>query len=369
MNSKEKALNIKKVTVRAAGILLGLVLVLCMVIPAIGQGLPPKPPESFWGTVTLNGSPAPAGTIISARVGGMEVAATIVDSQGRYGERFPLLGPWSTTGSLLVSADYNGQTVQFYVGGALPAGSAIVEFGIFTELNLSATGVLQYILTLGSSGNGHVTTPGEGSFTCAAGGKVTMVAAADTGFHFGNWTGDVTTVGDVTASETYVIMNGNYNITANFAADTAPTPTPVVTPTPTPAVTPTPTPAVTPTPTPAVTPTPTPAVTPTPTPAVTPTPTRTPTPTATPTGPTPTATPVQTVSPILTPSPTIAPTTPTIAPTPTKTIAPTPTPTPAAGGGTNIGVIIGPIIAVIVIGAVAFWFWRGRKPKTPGPTT
>ena len=55
--------------------------------------------------------------------------------------------------------------------------------------------------------------------------------------------------------------------------------------------------------------------------------------------------------------------------TPTPTIAPTPTPTPAAGGGTNIGVIIGPIIAVIVIGAVAFWFWRGRKPKTPGPTT
>ena len=63
-------------------------------------------------------------------------------------------------------------------------------------------------------------------------------------------------------------------------------------------------------------------------------------------------------------TPTIAPT-----PTPTKTIAPTPTPTPAAGGGTNIGVIIGPIIAVIVIGAVAFWFWRGRKPKMPGPTT
>jgi len=367
MNSKEKALNIKKVTAGAAGILLGLVLVLCMVIPAIGQGLPPKPPESFWGTVTLNGSLAPAGTVISARVGGMEVAATIVDSQGRYGERFPLLGPWSTTGSLLVSADYNGQTVQFYIGGALPAGSAIVEFGIYTELNLSATGVLQYILTVGSSGNGQVTTPGEGSFPCAAGGNVTLVAAADTGSHFGNWTGNVTTVADVNATETYVIMNGNYNITANFAADTAPTPTPVVTPTP--AVTPTPTPAVTPTPTRTPTLTLTPTPTPTPTPAVTPTPTPAVTPTLTPTGPTPTATPVQTVSPILTPSPTIAPITPTIAPTPTKTIAPTPTPTPAAGGGTNIGVIIGPIIAVIVIGAVAFWFWRGRKPKTPGPTT
>jgi len=356
MNSKEKALNIKKVPLRAAGILLGLVLVLCLVIPATGQGLPPKPPESFWGTVTLNGSPAPAGTGISARVGGTEVAATIVDSQGRYGERLPLLGPWSTTGSLLVSADYDGQTVQFYVGGALPAGSATVAYGMFTELNLSATGVLQYILTLGSSGHGNVTTPGQGSFPCAAGGKVTLVATADPGFHFGNWTGDVTTVGDVNANETYVIMNGNYNITANFAADTAPTPTPtpVVTPTPTPVVTPTPTPVFTPTPTPVFTPTPiptpTPAVTPTPTPAVTSTPTLTPTPTRTPT---PTAIPMQTVPPVLTPSPTIAPT----------------TPTPEEGGGTNIGVIIGPIIAVIVIGAVAFWFWRGRKPPTPGPTT
>jgi hypothetical protein len=115
MNSKEKALNIKKGLAGAAGLLLALVLVLCMVMPAIGQGSPPKPPESFWGTVTLNGSPAPAGTVISARVGGMEVAATIVDSQGRYGERQSWYDTWSTTGSLLVSGDYDGQTVQFFL--------------------------------------------------------------------------------------------------------------------------------------------------------------------------------------------------------------------------------------------------------------
>jgi hypothetical protein len=59
---------------------------------------------------------------------------------------------------------------------------------------------------------------------------------------------------------------------------------------------------------------------------------------------------------------------PVVSPTPTPTVAPptvtpTPTPTPAAGGKTNIGVIIGPIIAVIIIAAVAFWFWmRRRKP-------
>ena len=310
-----------KVLAGAAGLLLALVLVMCLVLPALAV---PGLSERFCGTVTVNGSPADAGTVISARIGGVEFGTGTVDSNGRYGN-------CSTTGCFYVSADdpdttplkeggVEGDTVQFYIGGVLLGGSIVFQNGAITPLNLSATGALEYVLTVSTTAGGNVTLPGLGNFTYPAGGNVTLVAVADTDFHFGNWTGNVSTVGNVTASETYVIMNGNYNITANFAADTAPTPTPVVTPTPTP------------------------------------------------TGPTPTATPVQTVSPILTPSPTIAPTTPTIAPTPPKTVAPTPTPT-TAGGGTNIGVIIGPIIAVIVIGAVAFWFWRGRKPKTPGPTT
>ena len=347
MNSKEKAKNINKVLARAAGLLLALALVLCLVMPVAGQGLPPNPPESFWGNVTLNGSPAPAGTVVSARVGGVEVASTTVDSQGRYGEKQAWLGTWSTTGSLVVSADYDGQTVQFFIGGSLPAGGATVAYGVFTELDLAATGTLQYTLTLSSSGNGNVTVPGMGSFPCAAGGSVTLAATAGTGSQFENWSGDVSTVGDVNAAETYVIMNGNYNITANFVAGPTPTPTPVVTPTPTP----TPTPVLTTTGGGVTTPTPTPTATP----EVTPTP-------------------VPTVTPILTPSPTIAPPTPTVTPPPTMgptpTLAPTPTPTPAAGGKkTNVGVIIGPIIAVIVIAGVAYWFWRRRKPPVPPAPT
>ena len=74
-----------KVLAGASGLLLALVLVMCLVLPALTQS--PPPPESFWGTVTLNGGQAPAGTLISAHVNGVEVATTTVDSQGRYGER------------------------------------------------------------------------------------------------------------------------------------------------------------------------------------------------------------------------------------------------------------------------------------------
>ena len=121
-----------------------------------------------------------------------------------------------------MSGDYDGQTVQFYLGGALYAGNATVAWGTYGEVNLSATGTLAYVLTLNNSGHGNVTVPGEGSFPCAAGGNVTLEATADPGYSFGNWTGnDVTTVGNVYANETYVIMNGNYTITANFAAGPA----------------------------------------------------------------------------------------------------------------------------------------------------
>jgi hypothetical protein len=146
-------------------------------------------------------------------------------------------GNCSTTGCFYVAADdpdtplpqkeggVNGDTVQFYIGGVLLGGSTVFQNGNITQLNLTATGNLTYVLTVGSSGNGNVTIPGEGNWTYAAGGNVSLAAVADTGFHFGNWTGDVATVADVNAAETTVTMNGNYTVTANFAAGPAPTPT------------------------------------------------------------------------------------------------------------------------------------------------
>jgi hypothetical protein len=76
---------------------------------------------------------------------------------------------------------------------------------------------LQYDLTVSSSAGGSVTDPGEGEFTYDEGAVVELVAMADSGYYFVEWTGDVSTVADVDDATTDITMNGDYSITANFA--------------------------------------------------------------------------------------------------------------------------------------------------------
>jgi hypothetical protein len=74
----------------------------------------------------------------------------------------------------------------------------------------------QCILTTSSTDGGEVTSPGEGSFTYDCGALVDLVAAADLGYHFVEWTGDISTVANFDAAETTITMSGNYSIIANF---------------------------------------------------------------------------------------------------------------------------------------------------------
>jgi len=78
---------------------------------------------------------------------------------------------------------------------------------------------LEYGLTLSSSLGGQVTTPGEGTFAYEAGSTISLVAQAEEGYRFVNWTGDVATVADAGAARTTITMNRDYNITANFGKD------------------------------------------------------------------------------------------------------------------------------------------------------
>jgi len=54
----------------------------------------------------------------------------------------------------------------------------------------------RYGLTIASTAGGNVTTPGEGIFNYDEGTDVDLVAVADEGYQFIDWTGDVSTIAD-----------------------------------------------------------------------------------------------------------------------------------------------------------------------------
>jgi hypothetical protein len=79
--------------------------------------------------------------------------------------------------------------------------------------------ILEYSLTISSTEGGSVTTPGEGTSTYDEGAVVDLVATPDAGYHFVDWTGNVSTISNVHRAATSITMNGEYSIMANFEVD------------------------------------------------------------------------------------------------------------------------------------------------------
>jgi hypothetical protein len=79
-------------------------------------------------------------------------------------------------------------------------------------------GPVQNTLTIASLQGGNVIVPGEGNFVYDEGMKVNLLAVADEGYRFVNWSGNVYTIGNINAASTNVIVNGDYFIMANFEA-------------------------------------------------------------------------------------------------------------------------------------------------------
>jgi hypothetical protein len=86
------------------------------------------------------------------------------------------------------------------------------------DYSIIAEFVRQYDLTTASTGGGSVTEPGEGVFTYDEGTVVDLMADADEGHRFVEWTGDVGDIADVYAASTNITMNADYSITADFVA-------------------------------------------------------------------------------------------------------------------------------------------------------
>ena len=90
---------------------------------------PPTPPNRFFGDVTLDGAPAPAGTNVTADIGGNVCGQTTVQADSTYVLDAVSSGQTAGCGT-------EGASVSFTVGGS-PAGTAAWSSGQFTELDLA----------------------------------------------------------------------------------------------------------------------------------------------------------------------------------------------------------------------------------------
>ena len=105
------------------------------------------------------------------------------------------------------------------VGAIADVNTASTNITMNGDYSITANFVAIYDLTISSTAGGNVTTPGVGTFTYDTGTVVNLVATPDAGYRFGNWTGNVGTIANVTAASTTITMNGNYSIMANFVAN------------------------------------------------------------------------------------------------------------------------------------------------------
>lgn len=92
----------------------------------------------------------------------------------------------------------------------------LIAVALIAGMASCGDGGVEYDLTVASTEGGEVTSPGEGTYTYDEGELVDLLAEADEGYSFVNWTGDVGTVANVNDSTTTISMDGNYSITANF---------------------------------------------------------------------------------------------------------------------------------------------------------
>ncbi|MGD0552817.1 MAG: S8 family serine peptidase [Sedimentisphaerales bacterium] len=159
---------------------------------------------------------------------GVQVAATLTVPSGGDFDLYLYSNTPSSTGTptILASSTQAGNNINEAINYTPPgdANALIVVkrvsgFGAFV---LTTQGPLMRTLTVTTSADGTVTTPGIGDFNYTDGNIAPLIASANANYHFVNWTGSAVTAGkvaDPNSPATTVTMNGNYTVQANFAID------------------------------------------------------------------------------------------------------------------------------------------------------
>jgi len=91
-------------------------------------------PEEFYGDVTINGLPAPAGTVITAKIDTVQRGSFTTTEAGKYGSAATTFSP-----RLIVAGTDTeiGKTITFWMSGVKASQSAIYEPGQTKQLALS----------------------------------------------------------------------------------------------------------------------------------------------------------------------------------------------------------------------------------------
>ncbi|WP_322819741.1 hypothetical protein [Tepidiforma sp.] len=117
----------------------GAVAVVALFVGAVGAAdragaqSPPEPPSRFVGTVTVDGQPAPAGTPVEARIGGVSCGVTTVFLQGGQARYvIDVAGAASQPGCGAV-----GTTITFIVGGSAAPQTGVWRNYELTQLDLA----------------------------------------------------------------------------------------------------------------------------------------------------------------------------------------------------------------------------------------
>jgi len=113
---------------------LGLAVLVTLSALVAVQARVPQLPHLFFGTITVASNPAPVGTVITAKVGGVERGSITTTQVGLYG------GPDALDPKLVVQGEdiAAGSTVQFFVDGVQANQTFPFDSGAVTQLNLTA---------------------------------------------------------------------------------------------------------------------------------------------------------------------------------------------------------------------------------------
>ncbi|MBL7942554.1 MAG: InlB B-repeat-containing protein, partial [Flavobacteriales bacterium] len=159
-------------------LLLAIILVLNNVSSAMA--LPPLP-SSFFGTVKLDGANVPIGTLVSARINGVQyasVAAFLDGTDTVYFFDVPGDDP-ATAGTL--EGGVQNDVIQFYIGGVLASQTGTWLTGTNAQVNLTAT--TPRTVTFNPNGGSGSMSPQIANVPTA----LTLNTFTRTGYSFAGW--------------------------------------------------------------------------------------------------------------------------------------------------------------------------------------